>query len=313
MRHFAVINDLRMLRRLVVITFAVVLVMFAAFVGYYYWDRYVHLGDITPIERNIKSLEQKAIDNPKDPDTRLTLAQFYLEKKMFPEAIAQANQILQAFPDNDGALFILGLSLSQSGQTEMAIDPLTKFADMHRKSADAQVDSLLEASLYYLGENYVTLSQADKAILVLTEALSINRTDADAFYQLGLAYDQQKQYDKAVEQYQKAALFVPDYIDVYNHMAESYTALSQPNYVVYARGMEAYARKDYNLALQDLQEAVKNLPDFVPAQLGLGLSYEQVNDSVNATRCYEAVLARDPNNFTAGQALARIKQKDSVN
>lgn len=313
MRRIEFLNDLGILKRLAWIAFTVLLLLVAAFGGYYYWDRYVHLGDISPIAKNIKALEKKVQTNPDDPDTRLELAQYYLENLMFPDAIEQAKQVVQAFPDNDGAYFVLGVAYTQSNQPQSALVPLTKFADVHRKSEMAKVDSLFEASLYYLGIDYIKLSQPDLAITVLNEALTINRTDADAMYQLGLAYVQQKEYAKAVEQYLQAVQFVPDFTEVYTQLAESYTALAKLDYVTYARGMEAYSRKNYKQACLDLEDAVKKLPDFLPAKLGLALAYEQLKDLPDATRWYEIVLAADPNNFTAGQALTRIKQINGGN
>jgi tetratricopeptide (TPR) repeat protein len=306
-------NDLRPLKRLVWIAFAILLLLIVAFAGYYYWDRYVHLGDMTPLQRNIQALEKKARENPDDPSTRLALAQYYLENKMISDAIDQASQIVKAFPDNDGAYFILGIAYTQSNQPQSALEPLIRFAEAHRSSEMAKVDSVLEASLFYLGMNYLKLSQPDEAIKVLTEALTIDRTDADAMYQLGLAYAQLQQHDKAIEQFQQAIKFVPDFAEAYTQLTKSYTAISQPDYAVYARGMEAYSQRNYSQARQDLETAVEKLPDFLPARLGLGLTYEQLQDIPDAILCYQEVLAIDPHNFSANQALTRIKQEDGVN
>jgi tetratricopeptide (TPR) repeat protein len=305
--------DLRALKRLIWIALAALLVLVAAFGAYYYWDRYVHIGDISPLQKNIQALEKKAQENPNDPDTRLALAEYYIENELYADAIVQAKEVIKAFPDSDGAYFILGLAYTQSNQSNLALEPLMKFADFHRKSEMAKVDLMLEASLFYLGQNYVRLSQPEQAIAVLNEALTITRTDADAMYQLGLAYALQKQDGKAVEQYLKAVLFVPDFTEAYSHMIESYTALGQPDYVLYARGMEAYSKSNFTQARQNLEQVIVKQPDFLAAQLGLGLTYEKLASMQDAKKCYERVLMMDPNNYTAGQALARIKQKEGIN
>ena len=302
------VNDTQLIKRLVWFAFVAVLLVVVAFAGYYYWDRYIHLGDQSPIEMNIAHLEKLARENPQDVDTRLALAQYYLENAMYAQALDQAEQVTKAYPDSDGALLITGMAYTQSGKPAAAIEPLEKFAEIHRKSEMAHIDSGLEAALYFLGEDYLKLNQPDKAVPVLTEALSINRTDADAMYQLGLAYAQQGQHEQAVEQFQHAVLFVPDFSEAYNHMAESYTALAKPDYVTYARGMAAYAKQDYSGARQQLEEAATKLPDFLLVHIGLALTYEQLGDFQHARQSYERALEIDPDNFTASNALKRIDQ-----
>ena len=98
------------------------------------------------------------------------------------------------------------------------------------------------------GESYVKLNQPAEAIPVLEAALVINRTDADALYQLGLAYQASGQPQTALERYHQAVRLVPDFVQVYQGMIESYSALGQPHPVAYARGMEAFCLQDYEAA-----------------------------------------------------------------
>jgi len=308
MDKLAFLNDTQLLKRLVWITFAAFLLGVTAFSGFYYWDRYIHLGDTSPIEKNIAHLEKLVRENPQDAGTRLALAQYYLENAMYAQAIDQAQQVSKAYPDNDGALLISGIAYTHTGEPEAAIEPLEKFAEIHRKSEMAHIDSGLETALYFLGANYVKLNQSEKAIVVLTEALSINRTDADAMYQLGLAYAQQGQHEQAVEQFQNAVLFVPDFSEAYSHMAESFTALGKTDYAAYARGMEAYAMEDYTSGRQQLELVSAKLPNFLLVHIGLGQIYEQLGELQLARQSYERALEIDPINFTASNALARVKQ-----
>ena len=90
-------------------------------------------------------------------------------------------------------------------------------------------------------------------------------------------------------------------------MAEGYSALNQPDYVVYAQGMEAFCRKDYQTAQSYLQQATEALPDFAPAFLGLGLTYEQMGDLEAALAAVERALELQPNDFAILQARGRIQ------
>ncbi|VAW42522.1 hypothetical protein MNBD_CHLOROFLEXI01-1459 [hydrothermal vent metagenome] len=303
------LQDSRQLRRMVWLALAAVLIVAASFGGYYYWDRYIYLDDRSPLEIGVEHLEEMVRQNPQDPQTRVALAQYYFENGVYEKAIAQSEQVLAAFPDNDNALFVLGMSYIQSGQTEAAFEPLLQFADIRRESSMPRTDTVLETALYFLGQSYVETNQPDKAVEVLTEALLINAADADAMYQLGLAYTLQGQHEEAIGQYAEAVRFVPDFIEAYGGMITSYSALDWVDYVAYARGMEAFSLKDYETARTHLDVAATNLPEFAPAFVGLGLVQEQLGDLQGAQANFEYVLELDSGNFMATHALGRVQLK----
>lgn len=307
------LNDTQVLRRMVWGALVALIVLSISFGGYYTWDRYLHLDDKSPLEDNISHLEKLVRENPQDPERRLSLAQLYLDQGLADRAIEQSRQILNAYPDHDGALLILGLALMQTGQYEAAVESLDQFSTIHRASPMAKIDTLLEAALYYLGESYLKLGQPDQAIPVLLEALTIDRTDADALYQLGLAYAQMNQHEKAVDKYMQTVLFVPDYSEAYERLAESYSALGMPEGIAYAQGMYAFSIQDYTHARQLLEPACKQMPKFLPVHIGLGLTYEQLGELDLARSSFERALEIDADNFTANHALTRIQQIESKN
>jgi tetratricopeptide (TPR) repeat protein len=298
--------DNRLLTRLVLGLLAAVGLTLGAFAAYYYWDRYVAIGDQSPVERNMTHLEQMVRKNPQDAETRLSLAQYYLENAMDAKALDQARQILKGYPDSEGALFVVGVASGRSGQPQAALEPLEKLATIRRSAPMAKIDTVLQATLYYLGENYVTLHLPEKAIAVLKEALTIDRTDADALYQLGMAYAQSGQHELAVEQWQRAVLFVPDHTDAYRQLANSYDALSKPDHAIYARAMAAYSTQDYAQARTALEQTATRLPDFTAVHLGLGLTYEHLKEFQLAARSYQRVLEVDPHNLVATYGFERI-------
>ena len=301
------INDPRQLSRLVKLTLAALLILIVVFGGYYYWDRYIYLGDRSPLDVDVEHLEEMVRENPEDPEARIALAQYYYESGVYEQAIEQIQQVLVAYPDNSSALFILGMSYIQSGQTETALEPLEQFATSRQESPMAQSDTTLETALYFLGQAYVQTNQPDKAIMALLKALEINHTDADALYQLGQTYAMKGQHDLAVQQYQDAVRFVPDFTEAYVGMAESYQAQGMQGHVTYALGMEAFSQKDYENARTHLESAVADLPNFAPAYLGLGLVQEQLGDLQKAQANLEHVLDLEPGDFLANHALGRIQ------
>jgi len=298
--------DNRLFLRLIKIMLVAVLVVTVIFGGYYYWDRYVHVGDQSPTELGISHLLRIVQENPNDPDARLSLAQTYIEAGNYSEAIRHAQKVLKAYPDNAGALMLMGVAFSKMGQAKDAVNYLEQFTAIRRKSEDPNMDKVLEAGLYFLGQNYLIVAQPDKAIAVLKEALDIDSTDADVLVLLGDAYNQTGQYQQAVESYESTVRFVPDYVEAYQGLVVSYQALNMVPNVTYAKGMEAYSNKDFQKARDLLTQSSAELANFAPVYLGLALTYEQLGDPQFAIVYARKTMELDPSNFAASNLLSRL-------
>ncbi len=295
------------IQRIILIVLAALIASVALFGGYYYWDRYVHQGDKSPLELDIELMEQVIRDDPQDPEARVALAEFYLDKGLYKDALEQTSQVLDLYPEHEGAMLIAGITHARWGKPENALEPLEKFAALRQEQPTAGMDTALEAAYYFLGESYVTLERADDAIRVLEAALVINATDADALYQVGLAYQSSGQPEIALERYHKAVRLVPDFVEAYSGMIVSYDSQGQSDYVAYARGMEAFCLQDYGTAKTHLEFATGALPDFAPAFLGLGLTYERLDDLEMALVAVQRALDLNPDDYAARQALGRIQ------
>ncbi len=290
---------------IVLIALFAVLVLFGA---YYYWDRYVvRLDDESPLEMGVVQLEQAIREDPQNPETRVALAEFYLDQKLYQKALEQTTQVLSLYPDHNMALLISGISYVRLDQPEEAVEPLELFVAARKDLEMARSDNLLETGYYFLGESYIKSGRPRAAISALEGALVINRSDADALYLLGLAYQGNGQAEEALEQYHEAVRFVPDFTEAYSGMIESYTALEQPDYVAYARGMQALTIKDYETAQTHLEYATETLPNFAPAFLGLSLTYEKLNQLEAALTSIERALELKPDDFAAQQTFGRIQ------
>ncbi len=295
------------LQRAVVIAATAVITSVLLFGGYYYWDRYVRLGDKSPIELNIEHLEQAIREDPQDPDRRAAFAEYYLGKEMYAEALDQAGQVLSNYPDHNGALLVSGIAYVRLDKPADAVAPLEKFVSLRKDQPMANADTALETAYYFLGECYLKLGRPADALAALDAALVITPTDADALYQAGLAHQALGQPEQALERYHKAVRLVPDFTEAYTAMIESYTALNKPDYAAYARGMQAFSLKDYKTAQTHLEFATQALPDFAPAHLGLGLTYEKTGQLDLALNAVKRAMELDPNDFAAQQAYGRIE------
>ncbi len=295
------------IQRVFWITLALFFVVLLSFVAYYIWDRYTHPEDQTPAKLEIVRMETAVYQQPQDPELRLVLAESYLQVGWYARALEQANQVLRQHPENASASLIAGISHVRLDRPQEALGPLHDFVALRKDGPMARTDTALEAAYYFLGESYLRLGRPAEAIQPLEAALLISPVDADALYQLGLAYDAGGQPELAVQKYQKAVRLVPDFVEVYQAMADSYSALNRHEHVTYAQGMVAFSQKDYRSAASRLERATEALPDFAPAFLGLGLAYENLGNLQPALSAIQRALELDPGDFAAQQALGRIQ------
>lgn len=296
----------RQIQRIVVWTAILIVVGLVSFAAYYYNDRYSS-NEVPVAQQTIAEAELAVRDDPGNPDTRLALAETYMLYRRFEDAIPQALQVQKEYPDDLRVDFVLGISYANDGKPDQALEPLQKFIDSRKDGEMAALDRQLQAALYYLGDSYLQLDQPDKAIEPLENTVNWSQTDADSMYKLGVAYAGVQDHAKAVNMFHAATTFVPDYLEAYDAMAASYDTMNEPDLAVYARGMMAYAKKDYQNAARLLLESAQAKPDFPPTFAGLGRTYEALNDLPNAKIAYETALKLDPNNFTASIGVQRVE------
>jgi tetratricopeptide (TPR) repeat protein len=166
----------------------------------------------------------------------------------------------------------------------------------------------LQAAAYYLGDSFLQLGKPQEAIEPLTQAVNWSQTDADAMYKLGMAYSAVQDYPNAVNMFAAATTFVPDFREAYDAMALAYDAAGKEDYGDYARGMSAYAQKDYKAAVDILLKSAQAQPDYAPTFAGLGMAYEAQGNLQEAANSYQAALQLDPNNFTASRGIERVEK-----
>ncbi len=264
--------------RAIIVTILLLLFVGLFFSAYYYSDRYIHAGTVSPIEIELSRLEKLVRENPNDPAARISLVQYYYANNNFKEAKNQAEQVLRVYPDYESALYLAGITNLQMGDAQSAVARLVQFVEIRHKKPVSHTDRYLESALYYLGVTYIQLGDPEQAIIALNELLELNRMDADAMYQLGIAYAMIEKHEEAIEQFSNAVRFVPNFTEVYIEMIASYSALDQNDLVDYASGMLAFSNQDYKTARTRLEAAAAVLKNFNPVYLGLGLTYEQLGD-----------------------------------
>jgi tetratricopeptide (TPR) repeat protein len=276
-----------------------------AFAAFYAVDRW--RPPTTPIvDQQLAALEQAVRDTPDDVASRGQLADTYVAKGRFADALVQYDAILAAgkgveLATNGRAGAYMGLGqLGNAAKDYQAVVDIAKGGEM------AGVDPMLEAAYYSLGSIAMQQARPTDAISFLEKALAIDRTDADALYVIGTAYVATGQMDKAETALRSAVDFVPiGWSDPYMALAQGFTSAGNTAMAEWAGAMADLANGKPDLAEPRLL-ALVNTDASVDAAVGLGLLYETKGDTANAAVWYGKALAASPDNAAARLGMGRV-------
>ncbi|MDD5687707.1 MAG: tetratricopeptide repeat protein [Elusimicrobia bacterium] len=102
-----------------------------------------------------------------------------------------------------------------------------------------------------------------------------------AYNNLGVSYCEQKEYEKALNEYQKAICLSPKYKDAH-----------------YNLGFLFYIQKDYNNAIQHFKKVIELEPNYAKVHFELGNLYLDIKEYAKAIQEYQKVIEISPNEAT---------------
>jgi len=298
----------RTLRRLVKWTAIGLAVLLVVFSVVYYLGQHRSSGP-SLTERQVATAEQAVKDTPNNLDARLTLAAAYRDNKQYPEALVQYDELLRIGPGNRNSLVGKGETLMAMGDLDTAKTTLTSVVKAKMTWAYEAQDPQLQKAFYDLGAISVTQKNWTQAEEYLQQALSIDQTDADAFYQLGLAQLGSGDAKAAVASLRQAVLFVPTgWCEPFQQLAAAYTKLGQADSSTYSSAMADNCAGSTDKAKTELTGLTSSTDAAVKtdAMLGLAEIAETANDNAAATSWYRQVLKARPDDFTAKSGLDRL-------
>lgn len=276
------------------------------FVGFYVFDR---SRPATPaiIDQQVAVLEDAVRQNPDDIAARGQLADTYVRKGRFAEAVTQYDAIIKSGKAVELAYFGRAAAYVGLSRLEEAAADYRQVVDIAKDGEMANVDTTLEAAYYGLGLIAMKQDKPADAIPFLEKALNITRSDADALYLIGTAFVATNQTDKAITVLRASVAFVPiGWSEPYVALASAYEKAGQAALASWARAMADLAAGKPDLA----EPVLKTLVDgdaAVDAAIGLGLVYETKGDSPTAATWYSKALALQPDNNSAQLALSRVR------
>lgn len=278
---------------------ALLLVVVAVgFTAFYLFDRW--RPDAPPIiDQRQATLEAAVRTNPSDIASRGELADLYVTKGRYQDAITQYDEILATGKADEPSR--LGRANAYMGlkQYDLAAADYQAVVDIAKDGEMATVDPTLESAYYNLADIAMKQSRYTDAVTNIENALRIKRTDADALYLAGQAYTATGALDKAEKALRLAVSFVPiGWPEPYTALADMFTKAGRTSQAQWASAMAEVAAGDLASAEPKLK-AIVDSDAAVDVAIGLGLLYESKGDLDQAAQWYAAALAKDPQNSAA--------------
>ena len=156
---------------------------------------------------------------------------------------------------------------------------LAKEANTSSKTKEAELDKA--TSYYYYGLSHYGSKQYQLAIDNFDKFLDLKKDYAEVYYYRGLAQyglDKDSAYEKVIEDYTAAIERKPDYAEAY-----------------YQRGLVHFAREQYQKAIEDYTAAIERKPDYAEAYYQRGLVHFAREQYQKAIEDYTAAIERKPN------------------
>jgi lipoprotein NlpI len=160
---------------------------------------------------------------------------------------------------------------------DLAISGCTAFIHSGRENRKN-----LAAAFNNRGIAYDDKKDFDRALADYNEAIRLNPKDAHAFNNRGVAYDNKKEYDRAIADYDAAIRLNSKLAAAFNNRGNAYRA-----------------KKDYDRAIADYNEAIRLDPKYAEAFNNRGRAYRAKKDYDHAIADYDAAIRLDPKHASA--------------
>lgn len=264
-------------------------------------------------DRAIQTLRGQIRENPDDPALRVSLADYYLKQRDWQNALTQAEEALRIDDSYLGALFDRGLAYRGMGNWGEAVASLERILELTKDNANLQLDPRIAGVHYYLGDVYLRQGDAQKALEQGQAAWLINKTDADSIFLIGKAEAALGDDEAALDAFETAVAFDPEYTEVYTAMEDVAHRLGNEHKAAYAAGMKGIFGGDVAGGVKKLEQATSETWDDQPALShalwGLGYGYEQLGRHDDAISALARALEADPQNIVAQQFKKQLEQR----
>jgi len=228
-----------------------------------------------------ESFQQVIAQKPDDADAWYNLGTLSLRRKDYDQARHALEQTVKLRPDYPEAWNNLGMLAGQAGQTDDAINDFQRSLQLRPNYTIALVN---------LGNLYRAHHVYDKAADCLNHALQLDPRDPEVNYSIGMLYAQQGQPQQALQYLQTALQLRPNYPEALNNLG-----------VLYVR------QQEFAKAEAEFKEGIRIAPSFDQSYLNLARLYAIENNISDARKTLLDLLAVQPDNAAAKQALEMLR------
>ena len=233
------------------------------------------------LDQAAESFTQVIANKPDDPEGYYNLGTLNLRRNDFVQARYYLEQTLKLRPNYPEAWNNLGMIAAQEGHAEEAVKNFQQSLLLRPGYGTA---------LLNLGNIYRRQHSFDKAQEFLDQALTIQPDDPEVNYSLGMLYAQQGQMQRASDYLQKAIDLRPDYPEALNNL-----------------GVLLVREQDYAKAEEQFKTCIRLAPNFDQSYLNLARLYVLRNNKEQAREVLQELLALQPQNPAAKQALEMLQ------
>jgi protein O-mannosyl-transferase len=128
-----------------------------------------------------------------------------------------------------------------------------------------------------IGVAYFRLKNFEKAIENYNKATALQQADAITLNNIGSVYFEWKKYGEASENFNKALQIDPRFVDAYMNLGSVYGTLG-----------------NFNSAIECFQNAIKYSPDNARAYFYIAMTYQNRGDKLNADKYYKIAEQMNP-------------------
>jgi tetratricopeptide (TPR) repeat protein len=246
-------------------------------------------------------------------DIYKTLADIYIDKREFDNAIVALEKAVQFDPDYVEGYFNIGFILQSQNQLAESIEYYKKAISIKPDYSRAydnlgaiylDMGDLKESLAYYEKSMYFNPNNSDvyfnianifrsandpvQAIEFYQKSLQLKPNDGECYLKLGVSFIMNSQPDQAIEALKKAMSFDFNKAEVYHHLANVY-----------------FDKEDYQQAKEYFNKSIELNPDYYNNYNNLGLLYNFNNDLNKAIPNFLKALELNPNDKTVQYNLAR--------
>jgi Flp pilus assembly protein TadD/peroxiredoxin len=233
------------------------------------------------LEAAAESFKQVIEQKPNDAEAYYNLGTLNLHRNNLPEARRYLEQTVKMRPNYPEAWNNLGMIAAQQGLPDDA-------ARNFQQSLSLRPDYVV--ALVNLGNLYRHQGAFDKAQDLFSQALRLQPDDPEVYYNFGMLYVQQGQLQQAADYLQKAITLRPVYPEALNNLG-----------VLYVRN------GDYGHAEEQFKTCIRLMPSFDQSYLNLARVYVIRHDKQQAVQTLEQLLALQPENRAALEAMEMLK------